>query len=332
MMSDFSYNRANQIHEAISFLGNKNHHRLIGGGTNLLDLMKEGVIHSSGLVDVNHLGLDKITKLPEGGLFIGASVTNADIAYHPDIESKYPLLSKAILKGASPQIRNMATTAGNLMQRTRCYYFYDVATPCNKREPGTGCPAKTGLNNIHAILGASEDCIAVHPSDMCVALAALEAKVHIQGPTGKGVIPFSSFHVLPGKTPHIDNILKEDEMITGIELPVKGFAKHHAYVKARERNSYAFALASAAVGYELKENVLGEVRIALGGVAHKPWRNEDVEHFLKGKLPTRDNFRKAANHLLDGAKGYGQNDYKIELAKRVVVRALEMAINNEVQS
>ncbi|MBC7714033.1 MAG: xanthine dehydrogenase family protein subunit M [Rhizobacter sp.] len=330
-MSDFSFQRAKTPKEAVILLGLHKDNKVIGGGTNLLDMMKEGMTDSHEIIDINRMGLNKIIRNEDGGFLIGASVTNTDLAYHKEIEKHYPLLSKAILKGASPQIRNMATTAGNMLQRTRCYYFYDTATPCNKRNPGSGCPAKTGVNHIHAILGASESCIAVHPSDMCVALAALDAKVHIQGAKAEKIIPFVAFHKLPGNTPHLDNILAHDEIITGVELPANGFAKHHAYVKARERNSYAFALASAAVGYELNDNLLGDVRIALGGVAHKPWRNTEAEIFLKGKLPTKDNFRKAAEIILEGARGYGQNDFKIELAKRVVVRALEMAINNEVQ-
>lgn len=332
MMNDFSYQRARSIEDATFSLHANKKNKVIGGGTNLIDLMKEGVTETHSLIDINRLGMNKIVRLEEGGVLVGASVTNSDLAYNAEIEKHYPLLSKAILKGASPQLRNMATTAGNLMQRTRCYYFYDIATPCNKRQPGTGCPAINGVNHIHAILGTSAECIAVHPSDMCVALSALEAKVHVQGTDGRRVILFSDFHKLPDSTPHLDNTLKQDEIIIGVELPKKGFSSHHAYVKARERNSYAFALSSAAVAYELKDNYLSEVRIALGGVAHKPWRNLEVEEFLKGKMPIKDNFIKAADMMMDGAKGFGQNDYKITLAKRVMVRALEMALNNEVQS
>lgn len=331
MMNDFSYHRAQEINEVPVFLSQNKNNRIIGGGTNLLDLMKEGVTYSHALIDVNHLSMNEISPTSEGGLMIGASVTNSDLAYNEEIENRYPLLSKAILKGASPQLRNMATSAGNLMQRTRCYYFYDTSTPCNKRTPGSGCSALQGINHIHAILGANQNCIAVHPSDMCVALAALEAKVHLKSSKEKRIISFSEFHTLPGETPHIDNVLQHDEIITGIELPKKGFAKHHAYVKARERNSYAFALSSAAVGYDLKDSRIYEARIALGGVAHRPWRNVEAEEFLKGKLPTKDNFIASANIILQQAVGRGHNDYKIELTKRVIVRALEMAINNEVQ-
>jgi xanthine dehydrogenase YagS FAD-binding subunit len=332
MMNDFSYQRAQEVSDVPAYLKQNKNNRIIGGGTNLLDLMKEGVMYAHGLIDVNTLSLKEIAPTPTGGLLIGATVTNSDLAYNKEIENRYPLLSKAILKGASPQLRNMATAAGNLMQRTRCYYFYDTSTPCNKRVPGSGCSALNGINHIHAILGANENCIAVHPSDMCVALAALEATVHIQSESQKmRTVPFAAFHKLPEDTPHIDNVLAHDEIITGIELPKKGFAKHHAYVKARERNSYAFALSSAAVGYELQDSYLSEVRIALGGVAHKPWRNLEAEAFLKGKLPTKDNFQATAELILKDAVGRGKNNYKIELSKRVIVRALEMAINNEVQ-
>lgn len=332
MMNDFGYHRAESVNQVPGFLIENSKNKIIGGGTNLLDLMKEGITHVDSLIDINKLDLKKIIELPDGGLLIGATVTNSEAAYHPLIEKNYPLLSKAILKGASPQLRNMATTGGNTLQRTRCYYFYDTAAPCNKRQPGSGCSALTGLNHIHAILGASDNCIAVHPSDMCVALSALDAKVHVQGQKGSRAIPFTEFHRLPGDTPHLDNNLNHDEIITGIELPKKGFSKHHAYVKVRERNSYAFALSSAAAAYELNENVISEARVALGGVAHKPWRNPEVEKFLIGKLPTKDNFIKASEMMLKGAVGRGQNDYKIEMAKRAMVRALEMAINNEVQS
>ena len=331
MINDFSYQRAKKIQDVPGILHGHKNNKLIGGGTNLIDLMKEGVTEVHSLIDINHLGMNSIVRHDGGGLLIGASVTNTDVAYNAEIEKHYPLLSKAILKGASPQLRNMATTGGNLLQRTRCYYFYDIGTPCNKREPGTGCPAINGLNHIHAILGTSSSCIAVHPSDMCVALAALEAKVHVQGMNGTRIIPFAEFHRLPEDTPHLDNNLHHDEIITGIELPVRGFAKHHAYVKVRERNSYAFALTSAAVGYELNGSLLGEVRIALGGVAHKPLSDLEAESFLKGKLPIKDNFKRAAEIILEGAVGFGENDFKIELAKRTVVRALEMAINNEEQ-
>jgi xanthine dehydrogenase YagS FAD-binding subunit len=256
-------------------------------------------------------------------------VTNADTAYHAQVEKRYPLLSRAILSGASAQLRNMATDGGNLMQRTRCYYFYDVATPCNKREPGTGCSAIDGFNRMHAVLGTSDECIAVHPSDMCVALAALEAVVRVTGKSGDRTIPFAEFHRLPGDTPHIDTNLQPDEIIMSIDLPPKGFADHHAYLKVRDRHSYAFALVSVAAALELDGNTIKEARLALGGVAHKPWRNREAETLLIGKAATADNFRMIAEALMRDAKGFGHNTFKIELAKRAIVRALKHAAQME---
>jgi xanthine dehydrogenase YagS FAD-binding subunit len=325
-MNDFTYSRAQNVKEAFSQLRSKSESRFIAGGTNLLDLMKEGTARASHLVDINHLGLKKIEPLENGGWRLGALATNAETAYHPEIQKRYPLLSQAILAAASPQLRNMATNGGNLLQRTRCYYFYDVGTPCNKRSPGAGCGALKGVNRIHAILGASENCIAVHPSDMAVALAALEATVHVTGPKGDRSIPIADFHRLPGSQPERDNTLGDDEIITSIDLPREQFADHSAYVKARERNSYAFALASAAVGLSLKEGRIESARIALGGVAHKPWRREESENYLKGREGTREDFTRAAELLLSGARGYGHNDFKIELAKRVILRAGEEAM------
>ncbi|HEY6401919.1 MAG TPA: xanthine dehydrogenase family protein subunit M, partial [Blastocatellia bacterium] len=256
---------------------------------------------------------------------IGALVTNTDVAYDKQVEKRYPLLSEAILAGASQQLRNMATTGGNLMQRTRCYYFYDTATPCNKRDPGTACSAINGFNRIHAILGASEDCIATHPSDMCVALAALEATVRVTGKRGEHAIPFAEFHRLPGDTPQTDTNLQADEIITAVDLPAKGFADNHAYLKVRDRASYAFALVSVAAALEMNGNVIREARLALGGVAHKPWRDTEAEAMLIGKEAIKENFQKVAEAILRGAKGFGHNDFKIELAKRAVVRALRQA-------
>jgi xanthine dehydrogenase YagS FAD-binding subunit len=296
--------------------------KFIAGGTNLLDLMKENVERPDRLIDINHLPLTKIEPRPDGGLRLGALVTNSDTAYHPEIERRYPLLSKAILAGASAQLRNMATTGGNLMQRTRCVYFYDSATPCNKREPGAGCSAIAGCNKNHAILGTSEHCIATHPSDMCVALAALEAVVQVTGPHGDRAIPFAEFHRLPEDSPHIDTTLGPDEMITAVDLPAKGFAKHHTYLKIRERTSYAFALVSVAVGLEMDKGTVREARLALGGVAHKPWRDRHAESLLAGQRATRENFHRIAETILRDAKGFGHNDFKIVLARRAIVRAL----------
>ncbi|MBC7945316.1 MAG: FAD binding domain-containing protein, partial [Burkholderiales bacterium] len=237
-----------------------------------------------------------------------------------------PLLSNAILAGASPQLRNMATNGGNLLQRTRCYYFYDVGTPCNKREPGTGCPAIAGFNRIHAILGTSDQCIAVHPSDMCVALAALAATIRVTGKNGERTIPFADFHRLPGDTPEIDTNLQPDEIVTSIELPANGFAEHYCYLKVRDRASYAFALVSVAAALRLDGDRIVDARLALGGVAHKPWRDTKVEALLRGKPATAESFEQAAQAVLRDARGYGDNDFKIPLAKQAIVRALQQAV------
>ncbi|GAB2797176.1 xanthine dehydrogenase family protein subunit M [Rhabdobacter roseus] len=329
-MNSFSYSRARDVAAAVDEVAlPERQAKFIAGGTNLLDLMKENVMHPRHLVDITHLELNTIEDTLEGGLRLGALVTNADTAYHEQVDTRYPLLSKAILAGASPQLRNMATNGGNLMQRTRCYYFYDTATPCNKREPGTGCSAIRGFNRIHAILGTSEHCIATHPSDMCVALAALEAKVHVRGPHGDRAIPFADFHRLPGDTPELDNNLQPDELITAIELPPQGFADHHSYLKLRDRTSYAFALVSVAAALELDGDTIREARLALGGVAHKPWRDPEAEALLIGKSATRESFQLAAEKILQGAKGFPYNEFKIELARRAIVRAFEQALTNE---
>jgi xanthine dehydrogenase YagS FAD-binding subunit len=324
-MNTFSYTRATDVATAVREVAADGAAKFIAGGTNLIDLMKENVARPSRLIDINRLPLAAVQPGPDGGLRLGALVTNTDVAYHPEVERRYPLLSRAILAGASPQLRNMATVGGNLMQRTRCYYFYDTATPCNKREPGSGCPALHGFNRIHAILGASEHCIAVHPSDMCVALAALEAVVRVTGPDGDRAIPFAEFHRLPGDTPHLDTNLRPDEIITAVDLPAKGFAEHHAYLKVRDRQSYAFALVSVAAALEMDGDTITEARLALGGVAHKPWRDRQAEALLHGKGATRDNFRPVAEALLRDATGFGHNDFKVELAKRAIVRALSQA-------
>jgi xanthine dehydrogenase YagS FAD-binding subunit len=291
--------------------------------------MKEGVERPARLVDINRLDLREIAETDGGGLRIGALVTNTDLAYDARVEGRYPLLSRAILAGASPQLRNMATTGGNLMQRTRCPYFYDAATPCNKREPGSGCPAVAGYNRYHAILGASEHCIATHPSDMCVALAALGAVVRVSGPQGERAIPFDEFHRLPGETPQIDTNLGADELITAVYLPAEGFAEHHAYLKVRDRTSYAFALVSVAAALKLDGRTIREARLALGGVAHKPWRDHEAEALLRGAEANSDTYRRAADVILRDARGYGHNDFKVELARRAAVRALAEAAAGE---
>jgi xanthine dehydrogenase YagS FAD-binding subunit len=259
-------------------------------------------------------------------------VPNSDLAYHPLVEQRYPLLASAILAGASQQLRNMASTGGNLLQRTRCYYFYDTATPCNKREPGSGCSAIAGLNRMHAILGTSEACIATHPSDMCVALAALDAKVHVTGPAGERVIAFSDFHRLPGSTPQIDTNLHPNEIVTAVELPAQGFAANYTYLKIRDRLSYAFALVSIAAALELEGENIKEARLALGGVAHKPWRDKAAEAMLRGQAAKEAVFTQAADLLLRDAKGYAHNSFKIDLARRGIVRALTQATRGTPQS
>jgi len=324
-MNNFSYIRADDVATAVREVNLDKSTKFIAGGTNLLDLMKENVARPSRLIDITRLSLDKIEEGEAGGLRIGALVTNNDVAYNDQVEKRYPLLARAILAGASPQLRNMATTGGNLMQRTRCYYFYDTATPCNKREPGTGCSALHGYNRMHAILGTSEQCIATHPSDMCIALAALEAVVRVTGENGDRAIPFAEFHRLPGDTPNIDTNLRADEIITAIDLPARGFAEHHAYLKVRDRQSYAFALVSVAVGLEMDGAKITEARLAIGGVAHKPWRDPQAEMLLRGAAANRDTFQRVAEVILRDAKTFGQNDFKVDLAKRAITRALNHA-------
>ncbi|NMR33293.1 xanthine dehydrogenase family protein subunit M [Chryseobacterium aquaticum] len=327
-MNNFSYTKANSVDEAVSLTYANEENKIIAGGTNIIDLMKYFVTEADTLIDINPIdGIAEITELDNGGIRIGALMTNADTAYHPIIEEKYPLLSKAILAGASAQIRNMATNGGNLLQRTRCYYFYDINTPCNKRVPGSGCCAMKGYNRIHAILGHSENCIAVFPSDMCVALASLEAVVHISGTDGDRILKFSDFHRLPEDTPEIDNNLKKGEVITGIELPEKGFSKNYSYLKLRDRSSYSFALVSVATGLELENGIIKEARIALGGVSHKPWRVKEAEDFLAGKEANPENFEAVADIILEGAVGFEHNSFKINLAKKAIVRNCMMALD-----
>jgi xanthine dehydrogenase YagS FAD-binding subunit len=324
-MNSFSYIRASEPAEAVSQVARQSDAKFVAGGTNLFDLMKESIEQPDHIIDINRLDLAKIEALDEGGLRLGALVTNADTAWNEQVEQNYPLLSKAILAGASPQLRNMATNGGNPLQRTRCYYFYDLATPCNKREPGTGCSALSGFNRIHAILGTSEHCIATHPSDMCVALTALDATVNITGLKGERTIDFADLHRLPGDTPHIDNNLEYGDLITSIDLPEKQFKTNVAYLKLRDRQSYAFALISVAVALEMNGEQITEARVALGGVAHKPWRDKAAEAQLNGQMATARSFQDFADTVLSGAIGYGHNTFKIELAKRAIVRALTMA-------
>ena len=324
-MNPFTFTQAAAVAGAVQDNAAHDNAAYLGGGTNLIDLMKENVARPTHLIGLKNLGLDTIEATPDGGLRLGALATNADTAYHPEVEARYPLLNQAILAGASPQLRNMATDGGNLMQRTRCYYFYDLATPCNKREPGSGCSAIGGYTRVHAILGTSEHCIATHPSDMCVALAALDTTVRVSGPNGERTIKFEDFHRLPGDHPERDNTLEPGELITGLDLPAKGFEKNFSYLKLRDRTSYAFALVSVAAALELDGNTITDARLALGGVAHKPWRDKEAEALLIGQPATADTFRRAATKVLEGAKGQGTNNFKIELAKRAIVRALTQA-------
>jgi len=324
-MINFQYARANDVADAVRMIATDPTAKFIAGGTNLLDLMKEDVERPSRLIDISRLPLKTVEETAGGGLRIGALVPNSDLAYHPLIEQRYPLLSSAILAGASQQLRNMASTGGNLLQRTRCAYFYDTATPCNKRQPGTGCSAISGINRGHAILGASDSCIATHPSDMCVALAALDAKVHVMGPAGARVIAFADFHRLPESTPQTDTNLYSGEIVTAVELPAKGFTANYSYLKIRDRLSYAFALVSIAAALELEGGTIKEARLALGGVAHKPWRDTAAEAALRGRAPTEVTFTQAADLLLRDAKGHEHNAFKIDLARRGIVRTLTQA-------
>jgi xanthine dehydrogenase YagS FAD-binding subunit len=331
-MINFQYARANDVADAVRQIAADPRAKFIAGGTNLIDLMKEDVERPTRLIDITRLPLKTVEETADGGLRIGALVPNSDLAYHPLIQQRYPLLASAILAGASAQLRNMASTGGNLLQRTRCYYFYDVATPCNKREPGSGCSAITGLNRMHAILGTSEACIATHPSDMCVALAALDAKVHVTGPAGERAIAFSDFHRLPGNTPQRDTNLEPNEIVTAVDLPARGFAANYTYLKIRDRLSYAFALVSIAAALELDGDMIKEARLALGGVAHKPWRDTGAEAALRGQAANPATFTRAADLLLRDAKGFGHNSFKIDLARRAIGRALTQAARGTPQS
>jgi xanthine dehydrogenase YagS FAD-binding subunit len=328
-MNKFTYASVDSVNAAFDEMYEHGAPKFIAGGTNLLDLMKVDVEQPDHLIDITDLAHKNIEPNADGGLRLGALVSNADTAWNQEVERRYPLLSQAILAGASPQLRNMATNGGNLMQRTRCYYFYDTATPCNKREPGSGCSAISGYNRIHAILGTSDHCIATHPSDMCVALAALNATVNISGKDGERSIPFADFHRLPGDRPELDNTLEAGDIVTSIDLPAETFTTNYKYLKIRDRSSYAFALVSVATALKMEGNQIVEARVALGGVAHKPWRSTEVEATLAGQQATPEAFEKAAVGLLKGAKGFGDNDFKVELAKRAIIRALTEAAGLE---
>jgi xanthine dehydrogenase YagS FAD-binding subunit len=320
-MEPFTLKQASDLPAAIQEAGAKAGSKFIAGGTNLVDLMKMYVETPPVLVNINALPLKKIEALKDGGIRIGSLVRNSELAYHPLIQKRYPVLSEALLSGASPQLRNMATTGGNLLQRTRCPYFFDTAFACNKRQPGTGCPAIGGYNRSHAILGVSDKCIATHPSDMCVAMAALDARIHLQGPGGSRIIPFTEFHLLPGETPEKETVLQAGELITAVELPPLPASASSHYLKVRDRASYEFALVSAAVVLVTDHGNIASARIALGGVGTKPWRAFKAEQLLKG-TPSEELYTAAANAALEEAKPQTFNTFKIELARRTIVRAL----------
>ncbi len=326
-MNSFDYVRPTTVREAVT-AGAQPGAAYLAAGTNLLDLMKGGVTRPSRIVDLSHLpNLDDIEDLPGGGLRIGALVRNADLAHDQNFARRFPAVAEALLSGASAQLRNAATVGGNLMQRTRCAYFYDVASACNKRSPGAGCDARGGDNRLHAIMGWSESCIATHPSDFCVPLIALDAVVEIEGLSGRRDIPLEAFHRLPGNTPDRENMLEPGEMIVALRLPAEAgrFSAHARYLKVRERTSYAFAVVSAAAALRVEQNVIAEARLALGGVALKPWRARDAERILAGMRTDVSVFGRVAEAALADAKPSGNNAFKIELAKRVVVRALTLA-------
>ena len=321
-MKPFAYLRATETSTAIEAANSQT--KFIAGGTNLLDLMKEGIEQPDRLVDITRIKLSQIEPIANG-VRIGALAKNSDTANHPLIRTRYPLLSQALLAGASPQLRNMASMGGNLLQRTRCYYFTNTTMPCNKRQPGSGCAAIEGYNRIHAILGTSNNCIATHPSDMCVALAALDAVVRVSGANGERTIPLAEFHRLPRDTPQIETVLQLGELITAVDLPNSPFADCSHYLKVRDRTSYAFAVVSVAAALDLNNGTIRNARIALGGVAHKPWRAVEAEKILVGAKPNEQTFRAAAEAALRGAKGYKDNAFKVELSKRAIVRSLTIA-------
>ncbi|MHA3020909.1 FAD binding domain-containing protein [Mycobacterium sp. BMJ-28] len=323
-MKTFDFRHAASVEDAIGAAADGA--KYLAGGTNLIDLMKGGVEQPSGLVDLRRLGLTSITETEAGGVFVEAGVTNSALANHRLIRTQYPVLSHAILSGATTQLRNMATTGGNLLQRTRCPYFMQtVFAECNKRNPGSGCAARHGFHREHAIFGASEECVAIHPSDMAVALAILEAVIHVQGTSGRRTIPIDEFFSLPGQTPHIDNTLRPHDLIVGIELPPSLFADHSWYLKVRDRHSYAFALVSVAAGLQIDGEVITAAALALGGVAATPWRLHDAEASLIGKRPSAEAFHAAAQLAMSGAQPLDQNEFKVDLGRHSVVRALTLA-------
>jgi xanthine dehydrogenase YagS FAD-binding subunit len=323
-MINFEYIRVSTPQQALEALGKNNNAQWIAGGTNLIDLMKKGVTTPQKVVDINNLPFKEIKK-DGNNLYIGALALNSEVAENELVQKEQPLLSLALKAGASQQIRNMATVGGNMMQRTRCPYFYNTDMPCNKRQPGTGCGALKGFNRMHAIFGASDNCIAVHPSDMCVALAALDATVWVTGPRGDRRIGFTDFHRLPGDTPQKDNTLEKEELIVAIEIPDNAYKEQVHYLKIRDRTSYAFALVSVAAALNLQGDVIKEVRLGMGGVAHKPWRLTEAENFLTGKTASATNFQQAAALAMRQAKAYGHNNFKLKLAPNAIIEALKTA-------
>lgn len=321
-MKSFAYERATDPAQAVALLARDPGARFLGGGTNLVDLMKLGVETPGRLVDIARLPLDRVEETADGGLLIGATVRNSDLAADPAVRTRFPVLSQALLAGASGQLRNTATTGGNLLQRTRCPYFQDVTKPCNKREPGSGCPAREGVHRDLAVLGHSEACVATHPSDMAVALAALDADVLLLGPDGERTVPLTEFHRLPGESPERDTVIRPGELITGVRLPASSAGLPSAYRKARDRASYAFALASAAVALDVREGVVREVRLAFGGLAHKPWRAATAEAELRGGPATADAFGRAVEAELAAARPLRDNGFKVPMARNLAVRLL----------
>ncbi|WP_316849163.1 FAD binding domain-containing protein [Pedobacter agri] len=323
-MINFQYLRTTTAKSALALLSKDKNSKFLAGGTNLIDLMKRGVTAPEKLIDINHVPLKQIEQIGDK-IVIGALASNTAVAENAIIKEKLPLLAMALNAGASAQLRNVATVGGNMMQRTRCGYFYDTEMPCNKRQPGSGCGALGGFNRMHAIFGTSDKCIAVHPSDMCVALIALDTIVVLASVKGERKISFKDFHRLAGDTPQLDNNLKADEMIIRLEIPVNNLAKNSYYLKVRDRASYAFALVSVAAGMEISNNKVTNIRLAMGGVAHKPWRLTASENFLKGKEPSIENFEQAAQLAMTGAKGFGENDFKLQMAPNSIIEALTVA-------
>jgi xanthine dehydrogenase YagS FAD-binding subunit len=321
-MNSFRYVRSRPEDDVVALISGKPNSAFIAGGTTLVDLMKLGVTEPSELIDINAQPLARIEELPDGGIRIGALARNSDVAHHELVRTRYPMLSQALLSGASPQLRNMATVGGNIMQRTRCYYFRDLAFDCNKRVPGSGCAAMDGFNRIHAILGTSDQCIATNPSDMNVALTALDAVVRLRGANGERSVSFGDFHLTPGATPHRETVLERGELITAVDLPKSSFAANSLYIKVRDRASYEFALASVALAMELANGKIRDVRVAFGGVATKPWRAANVERVLTGEAPSEELFARAAEAAVEGAAPRTDNGYKVPLLQRTLIKAL----------